>query len=473
MAPPPPERAAAQLKALAPVLAGLAARPGKFQNHARAALRFRCRRSALRRCLAAEACKEEEETKEEEPDLQPSGFPRSISDCGVASATCTAAEIDSESTRSCELSGEEEATKMKTANSEPHMFLDSEGSHKLFTSQTECALEVEASVRNNVDRCPATSDLRLVAGSHMIAHPEKASSRGADSCFIAPEGTALGVADGVGEWEWRFKCNPRAFADELMQGSQELTSQLAHDESADPSEVAQRALHHAFSQATSIGSSTALVASLNSKQGVLGVANIGDSSLLHLRRQRKGSLPSVDCVARTREQQHTFNCPYQLCCMPTEADFPRLIEEGKHTLVRAVKKSAGRKQDLPEDAEAYTFQLQEGDLLVLGTDGLFDNLHDHEVCQLVSGTIAPCEVGQSFDIERGELTTESGGTSSTSAELLAETLAKAALQRSCSQEGKSPFSLHAQQAGMYHIGGKMDDITCVCAWVVSTAAVNS
>eukprot|EP00930_Biecheleria_cincta_P083894 TRINITY_DN7339_c0_g1_i1.p1 TRINITY_DN7339_c0_g1~~TRINITY_DN7339_c0_g1_i1.p1 ORF type:complete len:465 (-),score=92.43 TRINITY_DN7339_c0_g1_i1:202-1596(-) len=463
MAPQPVQ--AAQRKALAPVLAGLAAQPGKFQNHARAALRFRCRR---RRWLPAEAC------EVVGPDLQLPNFPRSISDCGIASATCTAAGIDSQSTRSCEVLGEEEeeeeeATRLKTANSEPHMFLDSEGSHKLFTSQTECMLEVDATVRNNVDRCPATSDLRLVAGSHMIPHPEKASGRGADSCFIAPEGTALGVADGVGEWEWRFKCNPRAFADELMQGSQELTSQLAQDESADPSEVAQNALRHAFNRATSIGSSTALVASLSSKQGLLGVANVGDSSLLHLRRHRKSSLPSVDCVARTREQQHSFNCPYQLCCLPTEADFPRLIEEGKHTLVRAVKKSVGRKQDQPEDAETYTFQLQEGDLLVLGTDGLFDNLHDHEICQLVSRTIAPFEVEQSFDIERGELTSGNGGKTSTSAAFLAETLAQAALQRSCSQEGKTPFSLHAQQAGLYHVGGKMDDITCVCAWVVSTS----
>ena len=26
-----------------------------------------------------------------------------------------------------------------------------------------------------------------------------------------------GVADGVGEWQWRFGLDPRAFADELMQ----------------------------------------------------------------------------------------------------------------------------------------------------------------------------------------------------------------------------------------------------------------
>jgi hypothetical protein len=31
---------------------------------------------------------------------------------------------------------------------------------------------------------------------------------------------------------------------------------------------------------------------------------------------------------------------------------------------------------------------------------------------------------------------------------------------------RTPFSEHARQHGVLHSGGKMDDITVVCAWVV-------
>ena len=42
---------------------------------------------------------------------------------------------------------------------------------------------------------------------------------GYDSSCAQPISTlALGVADGVGEWQWRFGLDPRAFADELMFG---------------------------------------------------------------------------------------------------------------------------------------------------------------------------------------------------------------------------------------------------------------
>ena len=36
------------------------------------------------------------------------------------------------------------------------------------------------------------------------------------------------------------------------------------------------------------------------------------------------------------------------------------------------------RQDLPEHADAYTFEVEEGDVLLMGTDGIFDNLHDSE-----------------------------------------------------------------------------------------------
>jgi serine/threonine protein phosphatase PrpC len=40
-------------------------------------------------------------------------------------------------------------------------------------------------------------------------------------------------------------------------------------------------------------------------------------------------------------------------------------------------------QDKPEDSEEYTFELQDGDIIVSATDGIFDNLFSHEILQIV------------------------------------------------------------------------------------------
>lgn len=36
-------------------------------------------------------------------------------------------------------------------------------------------------------------------------------------------------------------------------------------------------------------------------------------------------------------------------------------------------------QDKPDDSEEYSFELQEGDIIVSATDGIFDNLFSHEI----------------------------------------------------------------------------------------------
>ena len=53
------------------------------------------------------------------------------------------------------------------------------------------------------------------------------------------------------------------------------------------------------------------------------------------------------CIYRTLEQQHSFNFPFQL--------------------------GTGSK-DSPADAFSEETSVQEGDIVILGTDGLFDNV---------------------------------------------------------------------------------------------------
>jgi len=306
-----------------------------------------------------------------------------------------------------------------------------------------------------IDFPPAASSRKLSfsSGSFSIPHPEKASSTGADSFFCSHNGCALGVADGVGEWEWRFGINARAFADELMSGCEDLLNMsdpISQD--AAPGKLALHALEQGFQNTKSFGSSTALVAVMN-RSGQLGVANIGDSALLILRRKEVDAGVGLRCVGRSHEQQHAFNCPYQLSLLPTDKDFPALVEQGKDKLVRALQRRPTAKMDLPQDADLYSFSLQEGDLLVLGTDGVFDNLYVHEVCQLAGRAQGPCEASEEWPL--------------TEPAIVAKAIVKAAFHRSKDRGTRSPFSDHAKQAGLYHTGGKMDDITCVCAWVVA------
>ena len=61
-------------------------------------------------------------------------------------------------------------------------------------------------------------------------------------------------------------------------------------------------------------------------------------------------------AAALQAQQHSFNCPYQLAS-PTK--WPEA--------------------DKPEDADMYEVELLPGDIVVLGSDGLFDNMWNHEM----------------------------------------------------------------------------------------------
>ncbi len=60
-------------------------------------------------------------------------------------------------------------------------------------------------------------------------------------------------------------------------------------------------------------------------------------------------------------QQHEFNCPYQL-------GSPEIVPE----------------TDTAEDAAVYELDAEQGDILVLGTDGLFDNMWDDQLERIVN-----------------------------------------------------------------------------------------
>ncbi|KAG0227499.1 hypothetical protein BGX31_006991 [Mortierella sp. GBA43] len=95
-----------------------------------------------------------------------------------------------------------------------------------------------------------------------------------------------------------------------------------------------------------IGSSTACLAVLRDDE--LRIANLGDCGVSVIRRN--------EFIFRTEEQQHSFNYPYQL---------------------------GTGSSDTPSDALTFTVKIQSGDIVVMGTDGIFDNLFDEDILEEV------------------------------------------------------------------------------------------
>ena len=66
-------------------------------------------------------------------------------------------------------------------------------------------------------------------------------------------------------------------------------------------------------------------------------------------------------------QQHEFNMPFQLACPGPD-----------------------QYSDTCEDACVYELELEAGDVIVLATDGVLDNLWDDQLAQLVSECLKVC-----------------------------------------------------------------------------------
>ena len=87
---------------------------------------------------------------------------------------------------------------------------------------------------------------------------------------------------------------------------------------AKPELAVRAALQRAWEQTTALGSSTAFIAFVQPNERRLVLANMGDSGVIVLRPAAASSSSSASdansysVAFRTVEQQHYFNCPYQV-----------------------------------------------------------------------------------------------------------------------------------------------------------------
>ncbi|KAL0922994.1 hypothetical protein M5K25_007034 [Dendrobium thyrsiflorum] len=187
------------------------------------------------------------------------------------------------------------------------------------------------------------SELSFTVGTHLIPHPAKVHTGGEDAFFVSSsKGGVLAIADGVSGWAERG-VNPALFSRELMANASNLV--MNEEVNCNP----QMLLMKAHAATSSTGSATAIVAMLE-KNGVLNIANVGDCGL---RIFRNGLL-----IFSTSPQEHYFNCPYQL--------------------------SSEKAGQTYHDAMVCSVKLLEGDTIVMGSDGFFDNVFDHEIVAIIS-----------------------------------------------------------------------------------------
>lgn len=249
--------------------------------------------------------------------------------------------------------------------------------------------------------------LKLISGSCYLPHPEKEETGGEDAHFICVDEQAIGVADGVGGWA-DVGVDSGLFSRELMS----FTVTAIQEEpkgSIDPARV----LEKAHSSTKAKGSSTACIIALTDKG--LHAINLGDSGFIVVR--------DGCTVFQSPVQQHGFNFTYQL--------------------------ESGSGGDLPSSGQVFTIPVTTGDVIIAGTDGLFDNLYNNEVTAVVVHAV------------RAGLEPQ----------VTAQKIAALARQRAQDRNRQTPFSTAAQDAGFRYYGGKLDDITVVVSYITSPAGL--
>lgn len=243
--------------------------------------------------------------------------------------------------------------------------------------------------------------LSLDMAMQVKPHPEKISWGGEDAVFLS--GRNFGVFDGVSGAE---KVRGKKLYSVSLAESMKKQS-LASKSSWTVSEITNfmnEAKEVADVEGT--GASTAVVASIG-QDNVLRALNLGDSVCLVV---RDGAV-----AARTREIIHYFDCPYQL---------------------------GGDSPDRPKDGTTLETNIYPGDIIIAGSDGVFDNLSDGDILELVSSNAI------------------------VKSNVLAKKICEASRSVSLDYDAVTPYSRAARGRSGYAAyqsgkGGKVDDISCV------------
>ncbi|MCJ1272627.1 hypothetical protein MMC21_000413 [Puttea exsequens] len=270
-------------------------------------------------------------------------------------------------------------------------------------------------------------DRRLYVNGEMI----RGITNGDDAVLVGEN--FIGANDGVGAWATREKGHAGLWSRLILhfwalgaERDSAVSSAAATSSEPNPIQYLQQAYEQTIT-ATSTpnewnGTTTACAALLHydakeSSHGpLLYVTNLGDSQCLVLRPKTKS------LIYKTTEQWHWFDCPRQLGT--NSPDTPN------------------------QNAVMDKVPIEENDVVLAMSDGVVDNLWEHEVVQNVIDSVRKWESG-----EGGEATGDRTGGAGGGMLFVAEELMKAARNIAEDPYAESPFMERAVEEGLAMEGG--------------------
>lgn len=161
-----------------------------------------------------------------------------------------------------------------------------------------------------------------------------------------------------------------------------------------------------------------MIAILHPESSTIATTYLGDSSYLLVRPTSDVGLTKI---FRSEEQQKRFNFPYQC---GTGGDDPKLAIDNQHVV-------------------------QNNDIIVMGSDGVFDNCFDEEIIDILKKRVD--SAGNLADPQEAS-----------------QAIARLAEAHGVDQRWRSPFQIAAEKA--YHRrvfqGGKQDDIAVIVSQIL-------
>jgi serine/threonine protein phosphatase PrpC len=282
------------------------------------------------------------------------------------------------------------------------------------------------------------------ARSFQQTHPAKVKMgyKDADACKTSP--MLLGVCDGVSQLE-EFNMDPSLLPNELLKTCEELAMmQLMPDMPVSPQDSYRgpiALLKEAYEETESFGSTTVLLAALDNSTRIHGkihpmiaVLSIGDCELLMLRRT-EGRQSDLEAVFHTEMQRIDYN-------MQTPLQLARVDERIDADFDESIAFEVIEKGSAVHCVSAY-----EGDILILGSDGVFDNLFLDEIVEVCNEILKPTKSNEFTPMPPSMLT-------QVAQRIVRDSHAKSEPQHS--QFADTPIGK----------GGKVDDTSVVVAEIV-------
>eukprot|EP01095_Lingulamoeba_sp_RSL-Kostka_P014033 TRINITY_DN599_c0_g1_i1.p1 TRINITY_DN599_c0_g1~~TRINITY_DN599_c0_g1_i1.p1 ORF type:complete len:341 (+),score=101.60 TRINITY_DN599_c0_g1_i1:152-1174(+) len=261
--------------------------------------------------------------------------------------------------------------------------------------------EIHDIFNNNQIKSFTSIENELIPIVHSWVEPhyeKKYKNGGEDAIFISSDKLVFGVADGVGGWNDEG-VDPSIYSRKVVDGMERAFNEGYRD----PVNIMCIAEENGKNI---LGSSTITVISFDKKEKVMYSGNLGDSGFMVVRR---GFL-----IFASPEIQHEFNFPFQI----------------------------GAYGDGLDATQIEKIKLIDDDIIVMGSDGLFDNLFKLDIIDLL-------------------LDDEYPGNKAEYIALTAEYVSRNAIQL----QRDTPYAKRAREAGLEYEGGKPDDISVIVIYV--------